>query len=196
MDGPVNAVTWFDAARYCNRLSELEGLRPVYRVWEQERAEVDASADGYRLPTEAEWEYAARAGTETRWSFGEDESELEHYAWYDKNGGSITHTVAEKRANPWGLFDVHGNVWEWCENRPSTYNAAPSAVDDPFVSQVVDRVADNVPRALRGGSAWPTPRGLRSAYRNQSHPRDSFSNVGFRCVRGPARHPGRSSVVP
>ncbi|AUB80295.1 hypothetical protein THSYN_04550 [Candidatus Thiodictyon syntrophicum] len=94
-DLPVVGVSWDDAAAYCAWLSERTG-------------------EGYRLPTEAQWEYACRAGTDTRWSCGDNERALDAYAWYSANAGGKLHAVAQKRPNPWGLYDMHGNCWEWC----------------------------------------------------------------------------------
>ena len=96
-NAPIIGISWYDAVAYCKWLSEKTG-------------------DKYRLPTETEWEYACRAGTETKWSFGDDEKELEKHAWYNKNSDNTTHLVGEKLPNPWGLYDIHGNVWEWCED--------------------------------------------------------------------------------
>lgn len=110
---PVTGVSWYEAVRFCNDLSRREGYWPCYRrfgVWPLRRWACDWSADGYRLPTEAEWEYACRAGTESPWSHGEDSDALGDYAWYDRNSGGNPHPVAQKRPNPWGVYDMHGNV--------------------------------------------------------------------------------------
>jgi len=90
-------VSWHDSVAYCEWISKKTG-------------------QNYRLPTEAEWEYACRKDTTTKWSFGDDEKELEKYAWYDKNSEKKTHPVGELKSNPWGLYDMHGNVYEWCED--------------------------------------------------------------------------------
>jgi len=110
---PVERVQWTDAARFCNRCSEKEGLAPCYdlKTWE-----CDPGADGYRLPTEAEWEYACRAGAKTKYSFGDDPSQLPRHAWCKLNSEGKTHPVGQKAPNAWGLHDMHGNIWEWCND--------------------------------------------------------------------------------
>jgi len=136
---PVERVSWFDAVEFCNKLSQLEGLTSVYTItgrtpatgYSITAATVTAnwSANGYRLPTEAEWEYACRAGSTTDWHFGNTESNLVNYAWYSANSGSRTHQVGLKLPNAFRLYDMHGNVDEWCWD---WYDTFPSgAVTDP-----------------------------------------------------------------
>lgn len=130
---------------------------------------------GGRLPTEAEWEYACRAGTDTRWSCGDEEKALGKHAWYADNSGRKLHPVGQKRPNPFGLLDMHGNVWEWCESRYGPYPAA---------------AARGPSRVLRGGSYWVNADGCRSAYRSWDQPVMRHDNVGFRVVLPAAPQPG------
>jgi formylglycine-generating enzyme required for sulfatase activity len=107
---PVEGVSWLDAVRFCNALSRSKGLAPAYRLHgDVEGVEWDTSADGYRLPTEAEWEHACRAGTT-----GARYGPLDEIAWYRGNSHERIHDVGGKQPNPWGLYDMLGNVWEWC----------------------------------------------------------------------------------
>ena len=121
---PVETVTWFDVIEFCNKLSEREGLEIVYTIegrtpvagYPITSATVTANweKNGYRLPTEAQWEYTCRAGSTTDWYFGDDENELGNYAWYGINSNGRTHEVGKKLPNAFGLYDMHGNVWELC----------------------------------------------------------------------------------
>ena len=177
---PIVNVSWFDAVMFCNALSEQLGLRPCY---EQTEAgwEWDRQADGFRLPTEAEREYATRAGSESRYCFGDDEANLGDYAWFGGNSEGALHPVGQKRANEWGLHDLHGNVWEWCWDWFGPYSAE-SAID-PLGAN------DGNERMLRGGSFLLGPRNLRSANRDGSVPVDRGRFIGFRCVRSVSRQP-------
>ena len=110
---PLEQMNWTDAAMYCNDRSYAEGLEECY---DEQTWECNFDANGYRLPTEAEWEYACRAGTKTDYSFGNNEGHLGIYAWFAGNSSQKTHPVGQKKSNPWGLFDMHGNVSEWCND--------------------------------------------------------------------------------
>ncbi|GEM_PF-4004828 len=157
---PVESISWYDAQEFIKKLNEKEGT------------------DKYRLPSEAEWEYAARAGTTTRYSFGDDESKLGDYAWYGANSGSKTHEVGQKKSNPWGLYDMHGNVWEWVQDKwHSNYNGAPTD------GSAWERDGSN--RVDRGGGWSGSARSCRSAGRDfydADYRTDSF---GFRLLRAP-----------
>ncbi len=178
-DRPVEQINWTDAALFCNMRSKAEGLDPCY---DENTAECNFDANGYRLPTEAEWEYACRAGTMTDYPFGNDPRRLRDYAWFDENAGETTHPVGQKESNPWGLYDMLGNVAEWC-NDPYDENAYKnSPTENPHGP------ADGKDYVLRGG-AWALPAdNCRSAARIAESPgfqdacfaRDA---IGFRCVR-------------
>ncbi len=179
---PQSHVSWFDAVVFCNALSSLESRAPFYAI-DGRTVRPNPDADGYRLPSEAEWEYAARAGTTTRYFFGDDDAKLERHAWFAQNSGHRVQPVAEKEPNPWGLHDMVGNVWEWCEDTwHESYEGAPSDG-----SAWVD--ASSSARVLRGGSAWNPSRSLRCAYRVGDVPEVSRENDGFRVVRSPRRQP-------
>jgi formylglycine-generating enzyme required for sulfatase activity len=178
-DLPVEQVTWPQAAKFCNARSRYEGLKPCY---DEDTAECDFDADGYRLPTEAEWEYACRAGSDADFSFGNDSRKLGDFAWILDNAAKKTHPVGQKKANAWGLFDMHGNVAEWCNDVYEKEYYASSPQKNPRGS------ADGKEYVLRGGS-WKSPgEATRSAYRlgeiagfsDACLARDA---IGFRCVR-------------
>jgi len=184
---PVENVTWFDCVRFCNLLSEAQGLRPAYMINEL-GVDWDRSADGFRLPTEAEWEYACRAGTTTAYHFGDDPADLHRFAnycdqsceraWADSvhtDGHAWTAPVGSYEPNAWGLYDMHGNVWEWCWDWWEPYEA--SAVVDPEGA-----VVGNV-KAERGG-CWECGPGMcRQAYRHYVEPDQKRSYLGMRVVR-------------
>jgi formylglycine-generating enzyme required for sulfatase activity len=175
-DLPVERVSWEDAIAFCNKLSEQMGLKPYYHSG----ARTPSGGDGYRLPTEAEWEYACRAGSATRYHFGDDAANLGAYDWYGDNSGHKTHPVGQKRPNAWGLYDMHGNVWEWCWDGfgRDFYARSPDA-DPTGPSQAVDR-------ASRGGSWEDDLRICRSAVRYGSAPGNQRHDLGFRVARVPS----------
>ena len=173
---PVEMVSWFDAVQFCNRLSEREKVRPYYEI-SGEKVTI-LGGNGYRLPTEAEWEYACRAGTTTKWSFGDDVQQLELYAWYKGNAGSHSHPVGEKAPNAFGLYDMHGHMWEWCWDRYGEDYYRHSPVDDP------QGPSSGSLRIERGGDGWNNdPQHLRSAYRDHQVPSLRFRDLGFRVAR-------------
>jgi formylglycine-generating enzyme required for sulfatase activity len=158
---PAVNVTWHDAKAFCEK-------------------------SGYALPTEAEWEYAARGGSITPWSFGGDEKQLGNYAWYSDNSKDSVQPVGRKLPNPLGLYDMHGNVWEWVADcyDENAYKNRPELLVDPIVSGSCQY------RGLRGGSAWfGFPRDLRSAVRAGNEPELRSDVIGFRCGRRPRRQP-------
>lgn len=162
---PVEQVLWEEAVEFCRRLSLLPEEKAARRV--------------YRLPTEAEWEYACRAGTETTWSFRDNEELLVDYAWYAKNSDSKTHAVGQKKPNARGLYDMHGNVWEWCRDYYGSYD----------INQRLDPVGPTKGsfRVRRGGGWNFDAEFCRSAYRYGYGPPYRGSNLGFRLALSPAK---------
>ena len=151
---PVHSVSWNECAAFCKTLSDRAGVAVV-------------------LPTEAQWEYASRAGTRTRFSFGDSESQLRDYAWYSDNSGGKTHPAGQKRPNPWGLYDMHGNVWEWCVDGMRSYSSS---------SQTDPRGSGSGQRVFRGGSWRDEARYVRSANRDVYGRTYANSIFGFRVL--------------
>jgi formylglycine-generating enzyme required for sulfatase activity len=156
---PVETVTWNQAVEFCKKLSAKEGKT-------------------YRLPTEAEWEYACRAGTTTSYSFGDDAASFGEYAWFIGNAERKTHPVGEKKPNAWGLFDMHGNVFEWCQDWFGEYTADVST-DPVGPSEATTRVS-------RGGCWYFSARHGRSAFRSRSTPDGLSFILGFRVAAVPS----------
>jgi formylglycine-generating enzyme required for sulfatase activity len=160
---PVEMVSWEEAVKFCRRLSLLPEEKAAGRV--------------YRLPTEAEWEYACRAGSKTAYSFGDADKQLDNYAWCGINSDRKTHAVGQKKPNAWGLYDMHGNVWEWCQDWYGEYAAEPTA-DPTGPSKGSDRV-------FRGGDWGSDAADCRSAFRDWFDPTLRGNYLGFRLALSP-----------
>jgi formylglycine-generating enzyme required for sulfatase activity/serine/threonine protein kinase len=159
---PVETVSWEDAMEFCRRLSAMPAERAARRV--------------YRLPTEAEWEYACRAGTTTRWSCGDEEARVLEHGWFSKNSDFTTHPVGQKKPSVWGLCDMHGNVWQWCADWFGQDYYRESPANDPAGA------AAGSARVLRGGDHHFLPSLSRSAYRYSLQPAFRGHLFGFRVV--------------
>ncbi|MEO1998045.1 MAG: formylglycine-generating enzyme family protein [Planctomycetaceae bacterium] len=169
---PAEQVSWYAAVEFCRQLSQ----RPRER----------AAGHVYRLPTEAEWEYACRAGTTTEFSFGGQRNSLSEYGWFDDNAGRTTHDVGLKKPNPWGLYDMHGNVWEWCHDRYAAYT--PVVVTNP-----AGPLAGPF-RVIRGGSWFFDAQRCGSAFRFRRDPHIALGRLGFRVLRCAAEHQAQDHV--
>jgi len=176
---PVEGVRWSDAVKFCNARSRVEGLVPCYdlQTWQ-----CNFEANGYRLPTEAEWEYACRAGTETAFFFGNTPAQLGDYAWFDKNSGGHPQPVGQKRPNPWGLYDMCGNLWQWCNDFYQVDYYPESARENPRGPK------EGETKVVRGGAWKFSDQNCRSGYRYNENPGYvdvcfGYDLYGFRCVR-------------
>ncbi len=176
---PVEQLRWSEAAEFCNKRSQMEGLQPCYDL---KTRDCNFGANGYRLPTEAEWEYACRAGTTTTYFFGDTPLKLGEYAWFDKNSGGRPQPVGQKRSNPWGLYDICGNVWEWCNDfyKVDYYQEGPQ--QDPRGPKTGET------KVVRGGAWRFSAESCRSGYRYNENPGSAdacfgYDVYGFRCVR-------------
>jgi len=188
---PVERTQWIDAVRFCNKCSEIEGLMPCYdlKTWE-----CNFTANGYRLPTEAEWEYACRAGSTGKYCYGDAEADLPRYAWFKPHSKGRPQPVGQKQPNRWGLHDMHGNVWQWCNDYYSEDYYAESRKEDPKGPTAGDQ------RVLRGG-AWDCPaEKCRAAYRSREFPVFSDAcfgadSYGFRRARNRRTDEDKDSLV-
>jgi formylglycine-generating enzyme required for sulfatase activity len=156
---PVERVSWNDVQGFIQKLNKKE------------------KTDTYRLPTEAEWEYAARADTQNAYNFGPDINTLTLYAWYRKNSGGKTHPVGELKSNPWGLHDMHGNVHEWCQDWFDRIYYSQSPPNDPLGP------SSGLAKVLRGGDWGSKDWYCRCASRSLSSPDRRSNRVGFRLIR-------------
>jgi formylglycine-generating enzyme required for sulfatase activity len=187
--GPSNGLTWYEAAEYCNWLSRVEGLREIYepnkegRYAEGMRIKADAlKLSGYRLPTEAEWEYACRAGAKTSRYYGNSPSLLRRYAWFVDYGEELLKPCGSLMPNDLGMFDTLGNTYEWCMGlainwAPDRNNRLTDTIDE------TETVLDSNSRVIRGGSFADRPEESRSAYRDRESPQNRYMTYGFRLAR-------------
>ena len=180
---PIEQIRWRDAKEYCNERSRMEGLELCYDE-NQPGWPCNFEANGYRLPTEAEWEYAARAGSTGRFSFG-DATKIKQFAWFADNGNQKTYPVGVKKPNAWGLYDMDGNVSEWCQDvyAEDYYQSAPS--DNPRGPEAENQTSK---RVMRGGSWKSSADMCRVTFRTGQQTGDTdacfFTDFcGFRCVR-------------
>jgi formylglycine-generating enzyme required for sulfatase activity len=186
---PIGGVVWYEAAEYCNWLSKQEGM--AEREWcyvpNQEGKYAEGmklkenhlSLSGYRLPTDAEWEYACRAEAVTSRYYGESEELLRHYGWYSQNSAGRTWPVGSKKPNDLGLFDMYGNVWNWCQEKHRNYPAGERCDDSEDSLNI--NAGDH--RVIRGGSSNVQGVYVRSAHRGRWLPRDLSDHIGFRLAR-------------
>jgi formylglycine-generating enzyme required for sulfatase activity len=190
---PVESVSWYDALVFCNKLSVAEGLTPAYRIsgstnptdWGTAPAssnstwnavQIVAGSTGYRLPTEAQWEYAAKGGNGSPENYTYSGSNtVGNVAWYETNSGSKTHEVGKKDPNGLGLYDMSGNVWEWCWDWYGSYSSSEQTDPTGAVSGTY--------RVVRGGSWYNLAESVRSAYRGSHDPYFRYSGIGFRLLR-------------
>lgn len=161
---PVESLSWEEAVKFCEVISSLPAEKRAGRV--------------YRLPTEAEWEFACRAGSTTAYSFGDDVSLIGDFAWFKDNAGDQTHPVSQKRPNAWGLYDIHGNVLEWCSDWSGDYPRG--SVTDPHGA------ASGSYRVYRGGSWYRSARDCRSSLRRKCPPSRRYADLGFRLALSPS----------
>jgi formylglycine-generating enzyme required for sulfatase activity len=193
-DCPAIEVLWYEAAEYCNWLSQREGIAEAQWCYEPNKDGKYADGmkikagylrlQGYRLPTDAEWEYACRAGSTVGYSFGEPAELLERYGWFDRNSLGKAHSCGKLKPNDLGLFDMHGNVWQWTQG---VYNHKPVDKEDDG-GELIPGASFRVPR----GGCWGNDAGsCRAALRSRSTPVNRSSFLGFRLARVPVEVGGK-----
>lgn len=175
LNRPVESVSWFDAVHFCNKWSLTDGLEPVYEISDGEVL-MDVRKNGYRLPTEAEWEYAARAGSAAEYFWGDDEKLAPQYAWDETNSDDTTHSVGTKLKNAYGLYDMSGNVWEWTADWYGIDYYQHSEKNNPLGPEFGEF------KAIRGGCYFQGVSRLRCASRIKRLPKLVDDVTGFRCV--------------
>ena len=175
---PVQNISWLDAIAFCNKWSARDGLPEVYERGNDDSVLIQYDRSGYRLPTEAEWEYACRSGTVTQYHWGDALEDADRYAWHDRNSDDCVHVVGTRKQNKWGLHDMTGNVWEWCND---WYDADYYRYSDSADPKGPDRDFGEF-RVMRGGAWAYDPYRLRSAARLKRDPTLTDDVSGFRCV--------------
>jgi formylglycine-generating enzyme required for sulfatase activity len=181
-DAPVNSASWYEAAEYCNWLSKQEGLPECYEPGEQGTMKIKENIEsltGYRLPTEGEWEYVARAGALTSRHYGNSEKLLGLYAWYAENSENRSRPGGSLEPNDLGVFDMLGNVYEWCQDRVAPYIVGK----DGKITDNVNLILDNNNMSIRGGAFDSVKERARSAIRNWNSPSNRSIDWGFRLCR-------------
>ena len=173
---PVEQISWYDAIEYCNKRSIKEGLKPCYSG-SGKNISCDWTANGYRLPTEAEWEYAARGGKKSKGYKYSGSNDINEVAWYGSNSSDKTHPVGEKQANELGIYDMSGNVWEWCWDWYSIDYYSKSPRSNPRGPSSGEF------RVLRGGSWYYNGNDCRVANRRLNNPDDGDYSYGLRILR-------------